>query len=350
MLKKIPVLQISVFVLIVIFSCFSFARQSGAEGLGKLKLLTANIGNADVMNCGPEYMFKLCIVKWEKQIADGIAAVSPDIVSLQEVFDVQWCERREKPEKSPKKACYNYKQREPIQQVRRVLGPEYTIVCDGRANFECIGVKKTVGAIEGCGLGEMCNGAPAAITHELPEDCDQKTVIFGVNAVIGGLKIRIINAHPSASETNCRAAAIKRMFEGYGKILPLASMEIPTLAMGDLNMDPYRDDAAKPDVSIWRSYVGKGRPFRYLSGIAENDPPLLTCAGRSIDQVITNFAGGSCKTLGAAPGTARLDNYPADKPITEAPDHKAILCEIEIMPETAPRGSFPPQGGCGDGE
>lgn len=303
-----------------------------------LKVLTANVGNADLLNCGQKYHNKLCLMKWEKDIADGIAALTPDIVALQEVFDIKWCDKMP-PEKNKNRVCYKYKEREPLHQARRLLGPDYTIVCDGRSGFECLGVRKSIGEVKGCAAGDICLGA-AGVTHDLPADCDPNPVIFGIDVDIKGTPVRVVNAHPSASNRKCRAESLRRMFEGYGEVPPLAAPDRTNLVMGDMNVDPYNWSKNYEDVAVWHRYVGGGLPFHTLSGIAEHDPPYPTAAGSVIDHFISNFAQGKCTTLGAAPGTKRLDGYPVGKPIQDAPDHLAIFCEIEI-PAAADAGKEP---------
>jgi endonuclease/exonuclease/phosphatase family metal-dependent hydrolase len=310
---------------------FASTRRSETGEPLKLKILTANIGNADIMNCGPKYFFKLCLVEWEKPIADGIAGISPDIVALQEVYDSKWCETKP-PEKDPKKVCYKYKEMEQPHQVRRLLGPDYTIVCDGRADFECIGVKKNLGEVGNCPAGELCLEG-AALTHEIPDGCDPNSVIFGIDLNVKGISMRIVNGHPAASDRSCRARTIERMFEGYKDTPPLALTNRPAIIMGDMNMDPYTGGQEREDVAIWQKYTGDGKPFHYLSGVAERRPPYPTDAGRSIDHVISNEAAGKCWTLGMATGTVRLDGLSVGKPAPEAPDHYAILCDVEITPK-----------------
>ncbi|HOO55626.1 MAG TPA: hypothetical protein PLN69_02310 [bacterium] len=298
------------------------------ENIVEFSLLTANVGNADVMNCGSDYVYKLCLSAWEKKIAEGISEKHPDIVSLQEVYNADHCAEK-KPEKSKKKICYRYKERSVYQQVRRLLGPDYTIVCDGRMNYECIGVKKGFADVAGCEPGEICY-SEAAVTHDVPDGCSPSAVIFGVDLSVNGKRIRVVNGHPIATDRVCRAGEIKRMFEGYDDVLPLALDEVPTLIMGDMNMDPYNGSPENEDVTSWLKHVGEGKRYYYLSGIAEHDPPYVTCAGRVLDHVITNSAGGKCVTLGGAPDVKRLDGYPVGKPIQDAPDHLAVFCNLNI--------------------
>lgn len=322
-------------ILAIVFTAFAmataqhgFCQEDGGAPVAALAL-TANVGNADIMNCSQGYYYKLCQTKYEKKLTENIAKISPDLVALQEVMPTQWCDAMA-PEKKKAKVCYRYKEREPYEQARRLLGDDYTIVCDGRSNFECIGVKKSFAEVEGCASGELCmNGT--GLTHDVPEGCDEKAVIFGVDLMIGDKKMRFVNGHPIATVEDCRAGEALRMFEGYDDVPPLADANLPTLVMGDMNLDPFRDLPESPDIKVWQAHVGEGHDFYYLSGIAETDPPHISAGGgKTLDHVITNFANGKCQTLGEAEGTERLDGVPAEQYVPEANDHRAILCELEL--------------------
>jgi len=299
------------------------AAKPAGDGLKQYTVLTANVGNADIM-CGSDYMFKLCKFDVVKKIGDSIKKISPDIVALQEVYDINMCDNKTA-EKDKKKVCHDYKNRDPREQVRRLLGEEYTIVCDGRSNFECIGIKKGVGKADGCGVGEMCRGK-GALTLPEPDGCEPYPVIFGVDARIGGNKMRIIDAHPAASKSECRTKDIEHLFRGVGGKKPLADPGLKVLAMGDLNMDPFLEP---PDASarIWRDFVGGEKPFRYMCGPAEANPPYPTCAGRTLDHVISNFAIGDCMTLGRDKDNPRLDGT-VGTANPQGTDHSPILCKL----------------------
>jgi hypothetical protein len=297
-----------------------------ADDENTLLMLTANVGNIDFMNCSQRYNYKLCLFKWEKILSENITKIKPDIVTLQEILDIQWCEGWE--EKDSRKVCHHYAERQPFHQARRLLGDAYTIVCDGGANYECLGVRTDVGEVEGCPKGELCRSGEA-MRVEIAEGCEAGSSISAVNVKIGDKKLHLINAHPQAKGSACRAETLRRMFEGSEKQPPLISKEMPNLIMGDMNLDPFRDKM-EPSVEIWNHYVGNDKQFKYLSGSAEHDPPFPTDAGRTLDHVISDVAAGSCLTLGEATGTQRLDGVEKDKTATDANDHRAILCKLKF--------------------
>ena len=113
-------------------------------------VLTANVGNSDP-RCLP-YVLKLCRKDVESRLAEGIQALRPDLVAIQEAMPASLCERF--PIALPGSIC-----RGPPDppQIRRLLGPDYTIVCEARNGFECIAVRVDVGDIVGCDRGELCS-------------------------------------------------------------------------------------------------------------------------------------------------------------------------------------------------
>jgi endonuclease/exonuclease/phosphatase family metal-dependent hydrolase len=321
----------SIFGIITIAGCGGGGMNPESPNAPKIitaRALTANVGNADILNCYG-YLYKLCLSSMETTIAKNIAALNPDIIALQEIAPSSLCESIGTDTNS-RRVCYQYQQKSIREQVRRLLGANFTVVCDGRNNFECIGVRTDFGNVSGCNTGELCMTS-GAFTHEVPSGCDSKAALFGINVSISGESFRIINAHPQAIGEDCRAEGIQRMFEGYGDTLPLAPVNTRSLVMGDMNLDPYRDDSDDPDVAMWNRHVGVGKGFQYHSGIAERNPPYKTSiTGKTIDHVVSNFARGSCVTLGEAPGTTRLDGITIETDYyqPEANDHLAIMCNL----------------------
>lgn len=302
-----------------------YAVDESAEQKTTLTVLSANVGNADIFRCGEPYIYKLCRKKIEKEVAAALAAIKPDIVALQEVFNDDLCEGFT--EKNKERVCYGNKDREPHYQVRRLLGDDYTIVCDDRSHFECLGIRKEVGVIPGCEPGGLCLGS-ALVAAPAPESCDAHPSIFGVDAVVGDVSIRIVDAHPSASILDCRAGQLQGLFEGYAGAPPVADPALNLLIMGDINLTPFTD-YTDSSIDIWRAHVGDGKAFYYLSGPAEHDPPWPTNAGRAIDHVITNFATGHCVTMGRSSEARRLDGTFGDTD-PEGTDHSPLICELRF--------------------
>jgi endonuclease/exonuclease/phosphatase family metal-dependent hydrolase len=322
--------------LLVIFTFLSGCGGGGTspdvQSTPKLitaKVLTANIGNADIFNCN-DYLYKLCLTSQENILAKNIAALNPDIVLLQEVFDDGICASMDA-ETHSDRVCYKYNEKQIHEQARRVIGQSYTIACESRSHYECIAIKSGFATISGCPVGHICIQG-TGLTHDVPSGCDSKAGLFGIDVDFGSNYIvSVVNAHPQATGESCRAAQLRRIFDGYADVPALALSNRRTIVAGDMNMDPYRDDLTNEDVIAWKEHVGTGKPFYYLSGIAEHNPPYKTSiTGSTLDHVISNFATGSCATLGEAPGTTRLDGVTigTDYYQPETNDHRAILCNL----------------------
>ena len=95
--------------------------------------------------------------------------------------------------------------------------------------------------------------------------------------------------------------------------------------MGDMNGDAIRFPSVFPSFVYWNKQVGPGRRFRYLSGPAEATPPPPTWMNSvTLDYVLSDFASGTCHTLGKTADKDRLD-YP-----TYRMDHLGIVCDLML--------------------
>ncbi|MGQ9585288.1 MAG: hypothetical protein ACUVXG_07800 [Anaerolineae bacterium] len=266
-----------------------------------------------------DYLYNLCYAEVEKRIALGINSLRPDVVALQEVTDPKQCERFT--EKNPAKVCYDHLNQEPLHQIRRLVGSDYTIVCDSRNHYECVAVRKGVGRIEGCGQGELCMGV---VTIDSPgPGCDAGFTVSGLDAVLNGQRVRILNAHLNSGNADCREWTLRQIFEGVNDQSPMVIGQ-RVLLLGDFNFDPFRQEDKSTE--LWERYVGmpsQGKPFWYHSGPVEAMPPFPTWSvpllrPKTLDFVVSNFASGTLVTLGEAPGTCRLDGG-------HGMDHRALF-------------------------
>ncbi len=287
----------------------------------QITLLSANVGNLD-LRCR-NVLNNLCYKDVEQRIADSIKELDPDIVTLQEVLAPWQCENYV--EKNPKKICYN---KQEIPQARRLLGSNYTIVCDDRNHFECTAVKVDFGHIQGCPAGSYCTSGR---TNESINGCDNGFSISSVTVISNKLDIEfdIVNAHPQSTNSECRAKMISQIFNYENPEKSLVQKE-RVILMGDFNLDPWRDS----DQSIveWNKLMStgwSGRQLRYHSGIIEKNPPyptsFLLWRRKTVDFIVSNFATeGGCAVLGLSPGTIRLDGG-------KGTDHRAIYGSIKII-------------------
>ena len=267
-------------------------EQSDASGF---TLLSANVGNGDP-RCAFQWL-KLCRSDVEARLTASLAELRPEVVALKETLPDHLCEGA--PLVDPGNVCGGEYS---APQVRRLLGPDYTITCDSRNRIECIGVRTDVGEIRGCELGALCTSDRMA---SITTGCRAHLSVFVATVEVRGVQFDIVNAHPENRSAECRLDSIQQFFEGD------LIEEERALILGDVNLDPWRGD----DVSTeyWNTQVGSAEThaFYYHSGPAEQEPPYPTIRSsfftRTLDHVASNFLEGTTLTLGEAPGTMRLD-------------------------------------------
>jgi hypothetical protein len=271
-------------------------------------LLSVNVGNTSPW-CWP-YVVKLCRRDVEERLARNIQALRPDLIAIQEVLPPWLCQKWRL--SLPGNVCAGDNE---VPQVRRLVGPDYSIACDGRNQFECIALHVDAGRIEGVGAGGLT--ITDRIDRDGAEGCRRSVSIVAATVQIKDRTFDVVNAHAENRDPACRLAAIRQIFEGDHLI-----REPYVLLAGDYNMDPWRED----DVSThyWRQQVGEAGngAYVYHSGIAEAQPPYPTLRypflARTYDHVVSNFLTGVCQVLGESPGTERLDGG-------RGCDHRAVF-------------------------
>ena len=282
---------------------------------GSFTLLTANVGNADP-RCLP-YVVKLCRKDVEARVAQNIQALRPDVIALQETMPIYMCEKY--PIAVPGSICGEPTE---IPQIRRLVGADYTIVCESRNGFECIAVHVDAGEILGCDPGSLCE--TDRLDYQL-EGCRWNVAIMAATVRVRGHTFDFVNAHPESRSAACRLASIRQIFEDRGQPDSLVRQE-HALLVGDFNLDPWRED----DVSgrYWNTQVGMpGGSFYYHSGPAEREPPYPTLRysffERTYDHVVSNFLEGTTQVLGKSSGTMRLDGG-------KGMDHRAVYGRLSF--------------------
>jgi hypothetical protein len=282
-------------------------------------VMTINVGNSDI-DC-KSYNWKLCKQSIEQRLAKNIQTVAPDIITIQEVLASWQCEQAV--ETNTKKVCA---ETQIVPQVRRLLGDNYTIVCGTESQYECFGVRKDVGEIEGCSLGDLCYNARYS---PVPNGCDNGFSISAITVKLNnGTVFDLVNTHPASFSEECRTKLLLQAFIG-NQATPTILKSDNVLIMGDFNLDPWRTHDSSSDA--WQSIFDsgwRGKKYKYHSGIAEEEPPLFTfkfIKYQTLDLVISNFAKGVCMVLGESPGTARIDGGSGN-------DHRAVYGVLELKP------------------
>ncbi len=279
----------------------------------RMRLVQANVGNVAI-TCG-DYRYKLCYAETEARIRQGLAQVDADVIALQEVSPPWQCDEID--ERSERRICHpSHVDGQP--QVRRLVGDDYTIACADRYQYDCIAVHQRFGTIEGCAPGSICTQpSPPA-----KAGCDDGFTVTGFRVVPHAASpLTLVNVHPqSGPEAECRRHQLAQVFGGPAPLVGSSR----ALVTGDFNLDPYADQDVSAD--FLRFVVGDGKRFQFHSGSAEHQPPYITASyingDHVYDHVVSDFAAGTCRTLGAA-GTGRLDGGTGT-------DHRALLCDLAI--------------------
>ena len=250
----------------------------------------------------------------------ALAELSPDIIGFQEIFYAGDCAS------IPDEAragfiCEDYTPGDPtVAQV--ILGEGYQVVCHLGKPDKCLGVKRSFATFRGCDA-DLCldflDGAPIV-------GCgDGARIGRGLLDLADGGTLTVVNVHGSSgvnsSDIDCRTAQFAQLFEdlGDGSGEPAANGQ-RNLIVGDFNTDPGRlyDGDASADKIL--EYVGRDRPFDFISDVGESAAP--TYAGFfNIDHVISDVLAGSCFAPGVSPGVPDITDIPFF-------DHKPIVCDI----------------------
>lgn len=288
------------------------APSSAAE---RLRVVLANVGNVNVAACNDQ-AFKLCLRAVEERGARELRALAPDLVGLIEVLPVDRC--RTDPSTNPANLCSA-----PLSagtQPERLLGPGVTSACDTRFGWDCLSARD----------GRL-RLADLRTRPVLPGCEDVGFTLSTATLRVRGWPVSAAVAHPDSMDAGCRAAQVRDLL---GAALPEAG---PAIVLGDLNLDPYREQDASVDA--WNAFVPSR--FRPLTGRDLTFFPLSPSqadatgnvldmgaerqqAARTIDHVLArDGVGGTC-------AVRRVDGG-------GGMDHRAQVCDVVIGDEVTPR-------------
>ncbi len=333
-----------------LIGCGDAADSEGATP--KLRVLTANVGNPDSTDAN--YALRLSYQAYEDHVAAAIQALAPDIAFLQEVLPPETCEAFT--EKDPGRTCFDAAARPPA--ARRLLGPDYTIVCDARLHVECIGVRTSFGSVDGVEPGAFA--LDGATTPALPLDpctyfegacdddhCDAESTTSAVDVTSSMGAMRLVHVHPNAAGVGkdgfymgepCRYLQLEQMFEGSP---PLVAEGKSVLVAGDFNMDP-EGFATDREAALWTEHVGPDARFAEI-GPPRNEAGKAYATAKlfAIDRVIGDGLRGSCSihtrnvveddpaVLPALDHGFDFTQLPGGASSQGRMDHASISCEIE---------------------
>ncbi len=282
---------------------------AGAADARELVVVQANVGNVN-LNCNDQ-VFKLCLRPVERRAATALRELSPDLVAFQEILPVDPFDLcAEAPSRNPANLCSA--PRATGLQATRLLGPGYRVACDTRFGWECLAVKD--------GVLELAGGL--ATRPVLPACEDRGFTLNSAVVRLAGWPVTVTNGHPDSRDAECRRDQVRDLFE---MSVPEG---VPTLVMGDWNLDPFREN----DVSVeyWNANVA--RRYAYASTPELTFFPLapsqLDPTGEVRDPEPPNPAGARTIDLvlaaGGVAGTCQVQRIDGGGGM----DHRAQVCRI----------------------
>jgi endonuclease/exonuclease/phosphatase family metal-dependent hydrolase len=298
--------------------CLSLlAATASAADARELVVVQANVGNVN-LNCNDQ-VFKLCLRPVEQRAAAALRELSPDVVAFQEILPVDPFDLcAEAPSPNPANLCAA--PRATGLQATRLLGPGYRVACDTRFGWECLAVKEGVLDVAGS----------LATRPVLPACEDRGFTLNSATIRVEGWPVTVTVGHPDSRDAECRRDQVRDLFEGA------VPAEVPTLVMGDWNLDPFRED----DVSVeyWNASVASR--FAYAStqeltffplapsqldptGEVRDPEPANPGGARTIDLVLAaGGVGGTCRVQ-------RIDGG-------GGMDHRAQVCRVSTDASVTP--------------
>lgn len=282
---RLPVSLVAVVVLAVA------APAPSAAHAKRLTVVQANVGNINGA-CAAQ-KFKLCQPAVQARAAKALRALRPDVVGFEEIL--------------PR-----------THQPRKLLGSGYRVQCDSRFGWDCLAVRKASGV----------KIARRLRTRPVLHVCDDRG--FTLNRATlryRGRSIALAVAHPDSDSTDagCRAAQLEDLFGSF-------SRRGRVLALGDWNLDPYREhdagvdafDAARKRLHL---HLASGRTVSLRPGTSMGDatgtklddgttpfPPPFS--DRTLDHVLTRGLSGRCVVR-------RIDGG-------GGMDHRAQVCKLKV--------------------
>lgn len=330
-----------------------------------LRILTINVGNGRLHRLDPNlrpYALRIHHQAYEDHLASRIQALRPAIVGLQEVLPVHTCLRAGLGwEDEAQRTCYDPLARD--HAARRLLGPDYSIVCDRDASVDCLAVHVEFGEIVGLPLGgyepvwSASAGPPAGFQtcdyiagecQTKAAECDaESSILWADITTVEGERIRVVHLHPSAIGDACRETQLEQAFGHATEPWASETAEQPvhTLMLGDWNMDPDRLGQPVEEL-LYYAHVGPTRRLR------EHDERDRECARvktspsdfATVDRVVSDFAKGRCRVfhdehagLGCTGPLGRFDAgfwlaALAGEDWDDPMDHRAVVCDL-LWPE-----------------
>lgn len=298
-----------------------FVLGCSPEGSGVFVTLNGALGPSPELSAEAEaiasttYADRLAHTEAIAEAADWIAETDPDVVVLQDLFDVRDCELVPADER----AGFVCEEDEPPSVARQVLGDSYTIACHDDNATACIGVHSRFGVPDGCEEeGECLDGAAG----DAIEGCPGGARVGRVTIPLVEAELTMVNVQASEGMSDpaqaCRIAQFEQIWLEMDED-PAANGD-RSVVFGSFETDPAR--LARRDVSAARliELHEAAEDFLFVTR-TNNRSPGAYRGTFDLDHMTSNFYHGACLYSGIDDAVPSLG---------ARFDHPAIRCELTL--------------------
>jgi hypothetical protein len=256
----------------------------------------------------------------EAALTAFLAAAAVDVVVFQEIFHDPWCAAIQV-DPALDFVCRDWTPERPWQ-VERLLGPDFQVACADGQPDNCLGVRRSVGALRGCPLDAPCEGGLAGAGP--PSGCSRGARIGRalVDLAEGG-ELVVINAHGTSGfgldDQACRVDQFRQIFVDAGAGRPAADGAL-NLVMGDFNTDPVVLAVSDPSAAALAELAAV-HGFHFLSPTAREAPATYYGVPLRIDHVLSDGLSGECVVAGGTVGVPAVME-------TVYWDHRPVICDV----------------------
>lgn len=247
-----------------------------------------------------------------------IAAVDPDVIVFQEVFDPNEC--AEVPEEFwPGFVCESWAPGDPVV-AQLILDDDWQVMCNPIRTDKCAAVHKRIGTFRGCDAALCLEGMEGTNV----DGCGKGVRIGrGVVDLVDGGVLTLVNVHGSSGYSDedmaCRVKQFEQVFVDNGSGEPAANGDW-NLIMGDFNVDPVVMLGMDPSADAVQGHMDANPALHFITQTAQDSP--ATYAGYvRIDHVISDAWSGTCWHAGITEG------HPGVTPAVSF-DHHPAVCDL----------------------
>ena len=254
---------------------------------------------------------------WTPAIAEAtaiLAALAPDVIAFQEVFDPATGCDAVPAEARAGFVCETWAPGAP-SVAQAILGPGFQVACFPGKPDKCLAVRRAWGTFDGCDA-DRCDDA---LRGAEVDGCGTGSRVAAGAVRTDAGPLTVVGVHGtsgiSASDIACRVAQTAAVLDG-----PDALAQQPGVILGDLNTDPGRQADTEASAAAWRASEAGG--WTFASSLDPDAPgTYIALPIVSIDHVLVGgIDAGACTAVGLDGGS--------DFPGLALWDHRPIACAL----------------------